>query len=39
MIIGPDGAAALTLYTMEREQDGTWRIDGCVLMQPDGLNT
>ncbi len=39
MIIGPGGAAALALYTMEREQDGTWRIDGCALTQPDGLNT
>ncbi len=39
MLIGPDGAAALALYTMEREQDGTWRIDGCALTQPDGLNT
>ena len=39
MIIGPDGGAALALYTMEREQDGTWRIDGCALTQPDGLST
>lgn len=39
MIIGPEGAAALALYTMQREQDGTWRIDGCALTQPDGLNT
>lgn len=39
MVIGPDGAAALALYTMEREPDGTWRIDGCTLTQPDGLTT
>ncbi|WP_428492097.1 DUF4864 domain-containing protein [Rhodopila sp.] len=39
MIIGPDGSAALALYKMEREQDGTWRIDGCALTQTDGLNT
>lgn len=39
MIIGPDGAAALALYTMEREPDGTWRIDGCALTQPDGVTT
>ena len=38
-IIGPDGGMALALYTMEHEQDGTWRIDGCELTQPDGLNT
>ena len=38
-IIGPDGAAALALYTVEREPDGTWRIDGCTLTRPDRLNT
>lgn len=39
IIIGPDGTAALALYTMEQEPDGTWRIDGCALTQPDGLTT
>ena len=39
MLVGPDGAAALALYTMEREQDGTWRIDGCALTKPLGLST
>ncbi len=39
MIIGPDGTEALALYTMEREPDGTWRIDGCTLTKPDRLNT
>jgi hypothetical protein len=39
MLIGPDGAAALALYTMEREADGTWRIDGCALTKPAGLST
>ncbi len=39
MLVGPDGAAALALYTMERESDGTWRIDGCALTKPDGLTT
>ncbi len=39
MIIGPDGAPALALYTMEREPDGTWRIDGCTLTRPPGLTT
>lgn len=39
MIFGPDGAPALALYTMEREQDGTWRIDGCALTRPAGLTT
>lgn len=39
MVIGPDGEAALALYTMEREADGSWRIDGCALTKPDGLTT
>lgn len=38
-IVGPDGAAALALYTMEHEPDGTWRIAGCALTQPARLNT
>lgn len=37
VVVGPDGAPALALYTMEREPDGTWRIDGCTLTQPDGF--
>ena len=31
-VIGPDGAPHLARYVMEHEQDGTWRIDGCVLV-------
>ncbi len=38
MLVGPDGAEALALYTMEREQDGTWRIDGCSLVKPEGAD-
>ena len=30
-LVGPDGAGAIALYTMEREPNGSWRIDGCVL--------
>lgn len=30
-LVGPDGARAVALYTMEHEANGTWRIDGCVL--------
>lgn len=33
-LVGPDGSAARALYTMERQADGSWRIDGCTL-QPD----
>src|SRR5208283_1856960 len=31
-VIGPDGKPHLARYVMEREPDGTWRIDGCVLV-------
>jgi hypothetical protein len=34
-LIGPDGSPALALYYMEREQDGTWKIDGCQLLHSD----
>jgi hypothetical protein len=34
-IIGPDGRQALALYSMEREPDGSWRIDGCQLTVED----
>jgi hypothetical protein len=33
--IGPDGVPALALYYMEHEPDGTWKIDGCQLLQSD----
>lgn len=36
-VIGPDGRAALALYYMEREADGTWRIDGCQLTEDDAV--
>jgi hypothetical protein len=32
-LVGPDGAGVDALYYMEREQDGTWRINGCELRQ------
>ncbi|WP_428390854.1 DUF4864 domain-containing protein [Lichenicoccus sp.] len=32
-LIGPDGASALALYSMEHEADGTWRIAGCALIK------
>jgi hypothetical protein len=38
-IVGPDGTGELALYTMEREPDGTWRIDGCQLTEPDSVGT
>ena len=31
-VIGPDGQPRLARYVMEHEPDGSWRIDGCVLV-------
>ena len=30
-LIGPAGEAELALYSMQRDADGRWRIDGCTL--------
>jgi hypothetical protein len=32
-LVGPDGLGVDALYYMEREPDGTWRINGCELKQ------
>ena len=33
MIIGPDGLTYEAIYTMERQPDGTWQINGCALVK------
>lgn len=30
-LVGPDGAPVIANYLMERQADGHWRIDGCIL--------
>ena len=30
LVVGPDGVPVIAQYVMERQPDGTWRIDGCV---------
>jgi Domain of unknown function (DUF4864) len=32
-VIGPDGLSYLAYYTMEKQPDGTWRINGCYLVR------
>ena len=32
-IVGQDGSAVLALYPMQRQPDGSWRIDGCYLLK------
>lgn len=36
-LTGPDGARQVARYFMEREADGSWRIDGCVLEQGESV--
>ena len=37
-IIGPDGKTYEALYSMERQPDGTWRINGCALVEVPGAD-
>ena len=32
-LVGPDGRVVAAYYLMERQPDGIWRIDGCVLRE------
>ncbi|HZP20490.1 MAG TPA: DUF4864 domain-containing protein [Bauldia sp.] len=32
-LTGPDGKSYVALYTMQRQPDGTWKINGCVLLE------
>lgn len=32
-VVGPDGVPMLALYEMQRQPDGSWRIDGCRLVR------
>lgn len=31
LLVGPDGKVVVAHYLMQRQPDGTWRINGCVL--------
>jgi hypothetical protein len=32
-VLGPDGLSYLAYYTMEKQADGSWRINGCYLVR------
>lgn len=34
-VVGPDGRRVVALYPMEQQPDGSWRIAGCQLLEPD----
>lgn len=38
-LVGPDGRRATALYDLERQPDGSWRIAGCQLVEPDDANS
>lgn len=31
IVVGPDGVPVMALYVMEKQPDGSWRINGCYL--------
>ncbi len=37
-LIGPDGKTYEALYSMERQPDGTWLIQGCTILEIPGLD-
>jgi len=38
-LVGPEGEAALALYSMERDSAGLWRISGCTLVKSAQVGT
>jgi hypothetical protein len=39
LLVGPDGEVVIAHYFMQRQPDGSWRIDGCILKGADDLAT
>lgn len=37
LLVGPEGQPVLALYEMQRQPDGSWRINGCILTQSPDL--
>ena len=37
--VGPDGREVLAIYVMDRQPDGSWRIDGVYLVRPEDQTT
>jgi Domain of unknown function (DUF4864) len=35
-LTGPDGRNWVAIYALERQPDGTWKINGCTLVKDDG---
>lgn len=39
LLVGPDGRSVVALYFMERQPDGSWKIDGVRLIEAPDLTT
>jgi ketosteroid isomerase-like protein len=39
LLIGPDGQPVEALYMMQRQPDGSWRINGCILTESNQKTT
>jgi hypothetical protein len=39
LLIGPDGRPVEALYLMQRQPDGSWRINGCILTESNQKTT
>jgi len=35
LFVGPDGVPVMAIYPMQRQDDGSWKIDGCLLVRVD----
>ena len=35
LVVGPDGKAVIAMYPMQQQRDGSWRTDGCMLVDLD----
>lgn len=38
-VVGPDGVPTIALYPMQRQPDGSWRINGCYLVPTNDRTT
>ena len=36
LVTGPDGKQWIAEYTLQRQPDGSWKINGCKLLEDDG---
>jgi hypothetical protein len=37
-VVGPDGKGYVAVYSLQRQPDGTWKINGCTLVEDTGAS-